>query len=117
MKSGFNSNVIGNSYLISYFAPLIRAGALKKIVVMSTGLADGDLVADLKIQFSVPYGLVKCALNYLTACFHAEYSGEGILVMAIALPPLVTSLSPFLDGTSFLQLIICGGTTEKTIQG
>lgn len=83
MRQHFESNVMGNIYLFNLFVPLIRNGNLKKVVAISTGLSDLDLIRELRIANAAPYSITKAALNMAVAKFHAQYAEEGILFMAI----------------------------------
>lgn len=83
MHQHFESNVMGNINLFNLFVPLIRNGNLKKVVAISTGLSDLDLIRKLRIANAAPYSITKAALNMVVAKFHAQYADEGILFMAI----------------------------------
>ena len=63
--------------------PLILKGKQKKIVAISSGLADLDMIKDYDLDFSAPYTLSKVALNGIVAKFSAEYREQGVLAMAI----------------------------------
>lgn len=83
MRQNFETNVVGNISLFNLFLPLIRKGNLKKIVAISTGMSELDLVRELRIANAAPYSISKAALNMVVAKFHAQYADEGILFMAV----------------------------------
>lgn len=59
-------------------------GAAKKVITLSTGHADPDLVTKYNMEIAAPYTISKAALNMAVAKFHAEYSGQGVLFMSIS---------------------------------
>jgi NAD(P)-dependent dehydrogenase (short-subunit alcohol dehydrogenase family) len=79
----FSTNVIGNIHLINLFLPLILKGSLKKVIALSSGMADTELVAKFNVHEGTPYSMSKAALNMAIAKFHAEYEKDGVLFMAI----------------------------------
>ena len=77
-------NVVGNVYLINTFLPLLRQSNTKKIAMISTGMADLDLINTAKETSSSAYSMSKAALNVAVAKYNAELSGEGFLFMSIS---------------------------------
>ena len=88
MQESFRINVLGNTHLLAEFTPLIRQGSLKKMVVISSGMADVPLVVETDMGISSEYAIAKIALNMAVAKFQVQYKSEGILVMAVS-PGLV----------------------------
>ncbi|KAK1752036.1 hypothetical protein QBC47DRAFT_328477 [Echria macrotheca] len=84
MSELFRVNVIGSTFLLSIFMPLVRASAMKKVVVLSTGMGDPDFIAETEIDSQSPYAISKAALNMAIAKFHAEYRKQGVLIMGIS---------------------------------
>ncbi|KAF3936383.1 C-factor [Dactylella cylindrospora] len=88
MGLSMQTNVIGVTYTINSFLPLIRAGEKKKIVAVSS--LNGDIDATLKLgklgamAGAVPYSVSKAAMNCLIAKFSIELRKEGILAFAIS---------------------------------
>lgn len=78
------SNVVGTVHLFSLFVPLLLKGNHKKVVHISSGMADLDLVRQLHIKVSGPYSVGKAATNLVVAKFSAEYTKEGLLFMGIS---------------------------------
>lgn len=88
MQMSFDANVIGTVYTTTVFLPLIRKGYAKKIIAISTGMADSDLVNRFLIGVASPYSISKIALNMLVAKYNVAYKSEGILFLAVS-PGLV----------------------------
>lgn len=55
LQQSFLTNVLGPWYTINSFLPLVRAGATKKIIVISTGMADPDFAQVAGVSTAVPY--------------------------------------------------------------
>ncbi|KFY06752.1 hypothetical protein V492_07783 [Pseudogymnoascus sp. VKM F-4246] len=87
-------NVVGVIYSINAFLPLIRKGNVKKITVISTGLADLELTQKANIAFSVLYSSTKAATNIVVAKYAAELRGEGIILLALSPGVVDTATGP-----------------------
>jgi short-subunit dehydrogenase involved in D-alanine esterification of teichoic acids len=87
-------NVTVNVHLFTLYLPLIRKGQAKKIIYISTGMADIEMISNFQIAVHPIYSITKAAGNAAVAKFDAQYRNEGILFMSIS-PGLVnTSLKP-----------------------
>ncbi|OTA89156.1 hypothetical protein M434DRAFT_23480 [Hypoxylon sp. CO27-5] len=80
----FKVNVVGNIHLFNLFLPLIRRSSIKKVVAITTGMADLDFLAKYDTGLSGPYTISKGALNVAVAKFAAQHRDERILFMAIS---------------------------------
>ncbi len=74
--------------MFNNFLPLISKSKVKKVISISTGLADIDLIAKFDIETAVAYSISKAGLNMAVAKFSAQYRAEGILFLSIS-PGLV----------------------------
>jgi NAD(P)-dependent dehydrogenase (short-subunit alcohol dehydrogenase family) len=83
MLECFKVNVIGNVHLFNLYLPLVLRGQTKKIITLSTGMADMDLTRDYKLVLAAPYSISKVAANAATAKFHAQYADQGVLFLNI----------------------------------
>lgn len=83
MIQKFHINAVGNVHLFHAFLPLIQCGNIRKVVAISTGNTDLDMVAEKQIPSGSLYSISKIALNMAVAKFHAQYAKEGILFMAV----------------------------------
>jgi len=85
LMTTFQANVVGVAHTINAFLPLIRKGQLKKIVTLSSGMADLDLINDYDIAVAGPYSVSKAATNALMAKYHAAVGKkEGICCFCIS---------------------------------
>lgn len=84
----FNTNVVGVINTINIFLPLIQKSQVKKVITISTGMADTDLVRNFDIYEAAPYCVSKAALNMAIAKYNARHGKDGILFLAIS-PGLV----------------------------
>jgi len=90
LMAAMDVNVLGAMNSINAFLPLIRAGATKKIIAISTGLADTESVPKAGVAWGVVYSISKAALNMVVAKYAAELKGEGIVLLALS-PGLVNT--------------------------
>ncbi|RYP50201.1 hypothetical protein DL768_004222 [Monosporascus sp. mg162] len=88
LLASFKVNAIGNIHLFNVFLPLIRQGNAKKVIAISSGMADAEMIRLYDVDIAAPYAISKAALNTAVAKFSARYRKEGILFMSIS-PGLV----------------------------
>jgi NAD(P)-dependent dehydrogenase (short-subunit alcohol dehydrogenase family) len=82
------TNVVGNIHLFNLFLPLVMKGKTKKVIAISTGVADLDLTNQLDVDTVALYAASKAALNIIVAKFSAQYKKDGVLFLSIS-PGLV----------------------------
>ncbi|KAI8625029.1 hypothetical protein F5Y19DRAFT_467414 [Xylariaceae sp. FL1651] len=106
----FNLNVVGNIHFFNLFMPLILKGQAKKVIAISSAMADNDLTAKFDIDWSAAYAISKAALNTAVAKFSAEYAKHGVLVMGIC-PGMVDT--GYYDNLTEEQMKKVPGQIEK----
>ncbi|RDW87382.1 NAD(P)-binding Rossmann-fold containing protein-7 [Coleophoma crateriformis] len=84
MVDSLEVNVVGVIYSVNAFLPLVRKGTVKKITVISSGMADTDMVVQHDIPGSIVYSSIKAATNMVVAKYAVELRGEGIVVLALS---------------------------------
>ncbi|KAH9845063.1 NAD(P)-binding protein [Teratosphaeria destructans] len=85
LMSSFKANVVGTAHTINAFLPLIRKGQVKKVITLSTGVADLDLTNQYALANVAPYSISKAATNMLVAKYNAALGkSEGILFLSIS---------------------------------
>lgn len=83
MRELLETNVIAYIHLFSLFVPLVQRGQGKKMVAITSGMADTDLVNRFEIASGALYSTSKAALNMVVAKFNAQYKKNGILFLAL----------------------------------
>ena len=79
----FKTNVVGNVHLFNLFLPLILKGNVKKVVAISSGMGDLELVRKYNVFEDAAYSISKTAMNMAVAKFSAEYAKEGVLFLSV----------------------------------
>ncbi|KAF1830711.1 hypothetical protein BDW02DRAFT_506930, partial [Decorospora gaudefroyi] len=81
----FSINVVGNIHLINLFLPLILQGHAKKVIAISSGFGDIDLVRNYSLALNASYAINKAALNMAVAQFSAEFGERrGVLFLSVS---------------------------------
>ncbi|KAH7402249.1 putative short chain dehydrogenase [Phaeosphaeria sp. MPI-PUGE-AT-0046c] len=80
----FQVNVVGNVHLLNLFVPLVLKGKVKKVIALTSGHADLDLINDYELDMSTIYAATKAALNVIVAKFHAQYKKDGVLFLSLS---------------------------------
>ena len=63
--------------------PLILKGKAKKVICISSGMADLDMVNSLELDTGALYSVSKAAMNVVTGKFNAQYKKDGVLFISI----------------------------------
>lgn len=90
MDKLMKTNVTGNIQLYNLFMPLILKGHTKKVICISSGMADTKLCNDYDLTTGSLYAASKAAMNIVTAKFSAQYKKDGVLFLSIC-PGMVDS--------------------------
>ena len=90
------TNVVGNIHLFHLFLPFVLKSRVRKVIAMSTGLADIDLTNDYELDIGPLYAASKAALNMIVAKFDSQYKKDGVLFMSIS--PGVVDVGRNVDG-------------------
>ncbi|KAK4546574.1 hypothetical protein LTR36_001791 [Oleoguttula mirabilis] len=105
LMDSFRANVVGVAHTINAFLPLIRKGKEKKVITLSTGMADLDLINQFNIGIGAPYSISKAGTNALVAKYNAALGKkENIVFLAIS-PGLVDTS----EGKAMSDEDIAGG--------
>lgn len=83
-RDAFETNVIGVIHLFNLFMPLVLQGKTKKVIAISTGMADAELVNQFDVDTGSIYAASKAALNMIVAKFSAQYKKDGVLFLALS---------------------------------
>ncbi|KAL8858282.1 MAG: hypothetical protein Q9178_005145 [Gyalolechia marmorata] len=97
LLKSIQTNVVGNIHLFNLFLPLVMKGKVKKVIHISSGHADLDLINDLEIETSALYSAAKAAMNVIVAKFNAQYKKDGVLFVSIS--PGAIEVGHFVNAT------------------
>jgi NAD(P)-dependent dehydrogenase (short-subunit alcohol dehydrogenase family) len=109
-----DTNVLANVHLYSLFMPQILNSDIKKVVFISSGHADMDLVNGYDIDIVPVYAATKAAMNMLNAKFSAQYKKDGVTFLSIC--PGVVDVGHFDNGEGSLPLL-CSARTKLILLG
>ncbi|KAF2015182.1 NAD(P)-binding protein [Aaosphaeria arxii CBS 175.79] len=90
LNSSMAANVVGAIYSINAFIDLSKKSEIKKIIIISSGAADLDLIAAGSWTGAVPYCISKAAVNLLAVKYAVEFKTDGIIFLALS-PGLVAT--------------------------
>ncbi|KAK7978114.1 hypothetical protein PG996_004159 [Apiospora saccharicola] len=83
LQKSMEVNVYANIHLYNLFLPLVLKGEVKKVIVISSGLADTELTTQYDLDVTSLYSISKAAMNMATAKFSAQYRKEGVLFLSL----------------------------------
>jgi NAD(P)-dependent dehydrogenase (short-subunit alcohol dehydrogenase family) len=99
-----DTNVLANIHLYNLFMPQIMKGKVKKVVVITSGVADMDWTNEYELEVPSLYAMSKAAMNMVTAKFNAQYKKDGVLFLSIC--PGMVDVGHFKDRTVHLVCIL-----------
>ncbi|RSL61037.1 hypothetical protein CEP54_006461 [Fusarium duplospermum] len=76
-------NVAGNIHIFNLYMPLVLKGRAKKVIAISSGMSDIEVIRQFDIEPAAPYAVRKTGLNVIVAKFAARYAKDGVLFMSI----------------------------------
>ncbi|RYP51125.1 hypothetical protein DL768_003472 [Monosporascus sp. mg162] len=83
LNKSIKVNVTANIHLFNLYMPLILKGQVKKVITISSGLADLDPINKFELEVAPLYTISKAAMNIAVAKFHAQYKKDGVLFISI----------------------------------
>ncbi|EXJ90068.1 hypothetical protein A1O3_03136 [Capronia epimyces CBS 606.96] len=83
LLDAYKTNIIGNVHLFNLFLPLILKGEKKKVIAISSGMADIELITKYDLEIGGPYAVSKAGANAVVAKYSAEYAKDGVLFISI----------------------------------
>lgn len=78
------TNIIGNIHLYNLFLPLVLKGNVKKVITLSSGHADLELINDYDVETAALYAAFKAALNVIVAKYSVQYKKDGVLFVSVS---------------------------------
>lgn len=79
----FRVNVLGVINTNNVFLPLVKKSSIKKVILISSGMADPALVNN-GVPDSAPYTISKAAANMAICKYNAKYKDQGVLFFSIS---------------------------------
>ncbi|CAI7588123.1 unnamed protein product [Penicillium glandicola] len=76
--------IYGGLWATNAFLPLIEKGIQKKIVHISSAMADLDFINKTGVSYGVAYAVAKAGMNVQVAKYAAELAPRGIKVLALS---------------------------------
>ncbi|KAL4815437.1 hypothetical protein BDW67DRAFT_191505 [Aspergillus spinulosporus] len=83
LLTNFRTNTVAQIHLFNLFIPLILRGTAKKVIAISSGHADFELVSKVNLATAPAYAISKVALNMAVAKFSAQFSDDGVLFLSV----------------------------------
>ncbi|KAF9888508.1 hypothetical protein FE257_008615 [Aspergillus nanangensis] len=80
----FSTGIYGGLWTTNAFLPLIEEGIQKKIVHISSAMADLDFINKTGVSDAVAYAVAKAGMNVQVAKYAAELAPKGIKVLALS---------------------------------
>lgn len=77
-------NVFNPIKTINAFLPSVRKGQSKKIIFITSGMADLETTLVAGIPSALGYSVSKAAMNMAMAKYAAELAPEGILTLSLS---------------------------------
>lgn len=84
LRHGYETNVIGVINSINAFLPLVLKSSIKKVITISSGHGDVNLIRDFGVWEAPAYSVEKAALNAVVAKYDARYRGDGVLFLSLS---------------------------------
>ncbi|KAJ6541773.1 hypothetical protein B0H19DRAFT_1212873 [Mycena capillaripes] len=80
----FKLNTISAVHSVNAFLPILKNGSIKKVITISSGLADSDLTVLAEATGQASYSVAKAALNMVVAKYAAKFKAEGFIFLALS---------------------------------
>ncbi|KAL4952038.1 hypothetical protein BDW69DRAFT_28804 [Aspergillus filifer] len=101
----FRINVLGVMKTIEAFLPLLHSSTgEKKVITITSGMSDLDLINASELAVAVPYAMSKGALNVAVAKYNALYKQSGLLFLGIC--PGYVATERQTQGGFFLSFVV-----------
>ncbi|KAH7930465.1 NAD(P)-binding protein [Leucogyrophana mollusca] len=94
LVDSFNINVVAVVHTINIFLPLLKKGKAKKVITISSGMGDAELVVGSECVTASPYSISKAAVNLVVAKYAAQYKLDGFTFLALSPGFVDTSVRP-----------------------
>ena len=79
-----NMNFFSAIYTTNAFLPLLLAGDAKKVISITSGTADENVILTTEVAGAVGYAVSKTAMNAMMAKYAAQYKEQGVKFLALS---------------------------------
>jgi len=104
LMDSFKVNVIGVVHTINAFLPLLQLGKLKKVITISSAIADADTVLKSETSLLGPYSISKAGVNMVVAKYAVKFKEAGIIFLALSPGVVNTGASATLPTPEQMEL-------------
>ena len=77
-------NLLHQMFVVNAFLPLIRKGHLKKVIYISSGMGDINVIRVCELPSLLGYAVGKASGNIMMAKYAAELKSEGIKTLSLS---------------------------------
>lgn len=107
LRIQLNTNVIGVISTINIFLPLVLKSDVKKVIAISSGLADDSITNKYDLYENAPYSISKAALNTAIAKYNAAHGKNTDGVLFLSISPGLVDTGNLAARESFLTFFPC----------
>ena len=84
LNASMHANVAGIVFTVNAFIDLVKKSNIKKVIVISSGMADQELILTTEIAASIPYSVSKAGANIVTSKYAALYKNDGVIFLSLS---------------------------------
>lgn len=84
LNASMHANVAGVIFTVNAFIDLVKNSNVKKVIVISSGMADEEIILKAEIAASVPYSISKAGANVVTSKYAAQYKKDGVIFLSLS---------------------------------
>ncbi|KAI5115932.1 hypothetical protein M0805_002082 [Coniferiporia weirii] len=100
MLNFFKTNVIGVTHTLNAFLPLVCAGKIKKVAIITSKMGSPHYAIGTQNRITGSYAISKAGVNMVFAKYTAAFKEQGVTFLAISPGVMKTLRGPkeFVDG-------------------
>ena len=84
LDASMHANVAGVVFTVNAFIELVKKSAVKKVIVISSGMADPEVISTTGIAASVTYAVSKAGVNIVVAKYAALFKDDGVVFLSLS---------------------------------
>ncbi|KAJ7158231.1 hypothetical protein C8R43DRAFT_1124847 [Mycena crocata] len=113
LLDNFKVNTIGTIHCTNTFLPLLRKGAVKKVITISSGQGDIDGVLQMALDTYPGYAISKAALNLAIAKYAVELKPEGFVFLSLSPGSVNTIAAPLSSEVTEALTVMMGRFAQR----